>query len=173
MKKIKLNYLVLWFISKLNLMKNAGYYVGALKYQKTVFDILENFVIHFNETDTQGYLFSENRTENSIDIIMGCERFTIVSNIQLHGKIIFDVFGWEFDLSSLTRYTSKRIDQLTMIKEGSSLIFRNVVYGYDNTDFKHILTFNDYYPPDLILPFFDQIEIYINQKNDPKAMIAY
>jgi hypothetical protein len=87
----------------------------------TIFDYIATFIKDYKDV---GYLTIENRTTDSIDIIVGVQRFTIHGQIWLsHNKIIFKVYGWEFDLSSVTKYTAKNIDELTFIKNGGTVLF--------------------------------------------------
>jgi len=154
-------------------MKNARQYVGALEYQKQIFQLIEDFIISFNTDGVAGYLSLDNKSGNSLDFSIGSDKFTILANIQQGGKIVFNVFLWEFDLSSLTRYTGKNVEQLILIKDGQSLVFKNVQYGYDNHDFTHLLNLSQEYTKKDVERFFDQVEIYLNNKNNPQEMKAY
>jgi hypothetical protein len=166
----------LYLKTKLNIIviKNAKSYVAALRHQKNILDLIEQFVVFFNENDTKGYLFTDSRMENSIQLTVGSEKFTIMSNIQEGGKIIFNVFLWIFDLSSLTRYSDRNIEQLTLIKDGVSLCFKDVQYNYENRDFNHLCDLNGQLPHvEVMEKFFEQVERYINQKNNPQEPQAY
>ncbi len=154
-------------------MENAKRYVGALEHQKKVFQLFQDFINQFEKDEVPGYLSYDNVEDNSIDITIGSDRFTILANIQQDGKIIFNVFLWEFDLSSLTRYTGKNVDQLILIKDGASLVFKNTQYDYKNKDFTVILDITKPYTVNNIEPFFNQVEIYMKNKDELGQWRAY
>ncbi|WP_259069640.1 hypothetical protein HDF24_16060 [Mucilaginibacter sp. X4EP1] len=146
-------------------MKNAKSYISALTYQKKTFDLIEDYIKDFNKVETVGYVFSEKRTDNSIDLIIGSGKFTMLSFIQGDGVIVFNVFGWEFDLSSLTRYSSLKIDKLTLEKRSNALEFKYPQLDEDKQTFTVIIDLDDPYKSQNIERLFNALEHYIDNKD--------
>ncbi len=159
-------------------MKHALSYIKAIEHQNKILSAIDGFPAFFSQKKTNGYVFSDGIKDNSVDITIGSERFTILSTIGKGGIITFSVFAWVFDLSSLTRYSDLKIDKLTFIKDGNSLSFKHThtIVNEDNRspdDYHFIFDMTNNILPKDAERIFDVIEDYIHDKDRYTTIKGY
>lgn len=159
----------LWIIKKRTEMKNAKEYSKAIECQDTIFNLMNDYITDFNkDEEVKGYVSIKKVNQNRIDLQMGSQNFSIISDIKIGGDILFNVYMWKFSLSSLTGYTEQKIDVLTFIKNGDSLMWSSDQKGYDNKKYSCILMINEKPKKEAFEIFFDQFEIFID---NPKIVV--
>jgi len=140
-----------------------------IKTKEHIFDLIETFIKDYDSTvndDEKGYLIFRKRDDDSLDISIGLEKFSIIAKIQggTNNVIIFNVFHWEFDISYITRYRLDHIKELTFAKIGSTVQFITPIQNQNGETWSVLCQLNGQNEIIMVDPLLTEFERYMLQK---------
>lgn len=155
----------LWITSKIKNMYNSRNLKSLQSARLKVLTAIKEFIETYEDKE---YLTLSALNEESIDVIIGEQKFTIQAEVSVDERcVFFKVYHWIFDPKSTSRYSMVNADECNFVRDSNYKLKFLKPQILDRTEFTKLCQLNELNYEVFVEPLLNVFEKYAEKKQEP------